>query len=383
MAYLNLNFTHEELEALFAKLDAGVLLEQEQYDKLINEIGLDNISTFKGSYKELLDAPVIPEKLSDLFDDLKCINENVLNEKMEVIEDKFIKAEELNDAKLELKMNRDECANLLENKISKEEFAEGMNVKANEVDMLVHLALKMDKEECNVLLDNKVNLEKHMEDLTHKLDVAQAEILFAEKVSYLDLANELSKKSDMTYVAEQLALKANVKDMEDALALKYNIADADALLAMKVDVSVFDEQMGAKANLAEMAELLDLKADRTELVKKANAAEMLEALELKADVSALNVGLAKKADIDYIDGMVNAKANKDHVHNNYALSGHTHTVSFNDLTNKPTILKLEDVYKYGTSRPSAKKGQCFFDTKLGKPIWFDGTNWVDATGTIV
>lgn len=383
MAYLNLNFTHEELEALFAKLDAGVLLKQEQYDKLINEIGLDNISTFKGSYNELVDVPIIPEKLSDLFDDLKCINEDILNEKMEVIEDKFIKTEELNNAKLELKLDREECANLLANKINKEEFEEGMNVKANEVDMLVHLALKMDKEECVNLLNNKIDIVKHEEDLVNKLDVAKAETLFAEKVSYLDLANELSKKSDMTYVAEQLALKSNNKDVEDALALKYNIVDADALFAMKVDTSIFNEQMETKANLIEMNELLELKADKAELIKKANAAEMLEALELKADVSALNVGLAKKADIDYIDGMVNAKANKDHVHNNYALSGHTHTVSFDDLTNKPTILKLEDIYKYGTTRPSAKKGQCFFDTKLNKPIWFNGTNWVDASGTIV
>ena len=28
-------------------------------------------------------------------------------------------------------------------------------------------------------------------------------------------------------------------------------------------------------------------------------------------------------------------------------------------------------------------GQMFFDTTLGKPIWYDGTNWVDATGTSV
>lgn len=35
-----------------------------------------------------------------------------------------------------------------------------------------------------------------------------------------------------------------------------------------------------------------------------------------------------------------------------------------------------------TSRPaSARTGQVFFDTTLGKPIWYDGSNWVDATGT--
>lgn len=28
-------------------------------------------------------------------------------------------------------------------------------------------------------------------------------------------------------------------------------------------------------------------------------------------------------------------------------------------------------------------GRTYFDTDLGKPIWYDGTNWVDATGLVV
>lgn len=28
-------------------------------------------------------------------------------------------------------------------------------------------------------------------------------------------------------------------------------------------------------------------------------------------------------------------------------------------------------------------GKLYFDTTLGKPIWYNGTNWVDATGTQV
>ena len=27
-------------------------------------------------------------------------------------------------------------------------------------------------------------------------------------------------------------------------------------------------------------------------------------------------------------------------------------------------------------------GQFYFDTDLGIPIWYDGTDWVDATGTV-
>lgn len=40
-------------------------------------------------------------------------------------------------------------------------------------------------------------------------------------------------------------------------------------------------------------------------------------------------------------------------------------------TNRPSIFTSED------------KGKIYFDTTLGKPIWWDGAKWVDATGTAV
>lgn len=38
-----------------------------------------------------------------------------------------------------------------------------------------------------------------------------------------------------------------------------------------------------------------------------------------------------------------------------------------------------------SSRPSVnlKAGQGYFDTTLGKPIWWKGSGWVDATGVTV
>lgn len=38
-----------------------------------------------------------------------------------------------------------------------------------------------------------------------------------------------------------------------------------------------------------------------------------------------------------------------------------------------------------THRPDANLliGQSFFDTTLGLPIWWNGANWIDATGTVV
>jgi hypothetical protein len=36
------------------------------------------------------------------------------------------------------------------------------------------------------------------------------------------------------------------------------------------------------------------------------------------------------------------------------------------------------------NRPAAPVlGMMYFDTDEGKPIWYDGADWVDATGTIV
>jgi hypothetical protein len=37
------------------------------------------------------------------------------------------------------------------------------------------------------------------------------------------------------------------------------------------------------------------------------------------------------------------------------------------------------------SRPSTGLlvGQFYFDTTLGIPIWWNGTDWIDATGTVV
>jgi hypothetical protein len=36
-----------------------------------------------------------------------------------------------------------------------------------------------------------------------------------------------------------------------------------------------------------------------------------------------------------------------------------------------------------TGSPKLQIGQYYFDTTVGKPIWWNGTIWVDATGTAV
>ena len=82
-----LDYTHEQIEALFDKICSGYVLSKDQFDKLINEIGLDNISTFDGKYASLKGVPEIPEKVSDLENDSHFQTEEGLNAKLVVLKD--------------------------------------------------------------------------------------------------------------------------------------------------------------------------------------------------------------------------------------------------------------------------------------------------------
>ena len=57
-----------------------------------------------------------------------------------------------------------------------------------------------------------------------------------------------------------------------------------------------------------------------------------------------------------------------------------------ELYRDTTLSKIPLIYAEETSsRPTADlvTGQCIFDTTLNKPIWYNGSNWVDSTGTQV
>lgn len=59
------------------------------------------------------------------------------------------------------------------------------------------------------------------------------------------------------------------------------------------------------------------------------------------------------------------------------------SVSGNVITvNKTNAIKVNS----GTTRPSLESsdvGYCFFDTSLNKPLWWNGSEWKDATGATV
>lgn len=58
------------------------------------------------------------------------------------------------------------------------------------------------------------------------------------------------------------------------------------------------------------------------------------------------------------------------------------TIALNGTKILPNGCNISD-YITATITGTYKKGQCLYDESLGKPIWYNGTAWVDATGTEV
>jgi hypothetical protein len=59
-------------------------------------------------------------------------------------------------------------------------------------------------------------------------------------------------------------------------------------------------------------------------------------------------------------------------------------IYFNNLDNFLTVISTPQ-NGATADRPtqSLQVGQFYFDTTLGYPVWYDGTDWVDAAGTVV
>jgi surface protein len=59
-----LKYTHKELEYLLEELVSGTMLSDEQYNYLVNVIGLENLSTFSGNFDDLINKPDIIKEVT-------------------------------------------------------------------------------------------------------------------------------------------------------------------------------------------------------------------------------------------------------------------------------------------------------------------------------
>jgi hypothetical protein len=80
--YFNLDYTHEELEALLDKINEGYVLSEKQYKRLQEIVAMERISDFDGFYDSLKNKPVFPTKLSDFENDCNFQTAEICNDKI-------------------------------------------------------------------------------------------------------------------------------------------------------------------------------------------------------------------------------------------------------------------------------------------------------------
>ena len=88
--FYSLSYSHNEIEQLLRKIASGNVLKADDYDKLINIIGLDNISTFSGNYNDLENTPNIPYWTSDLKDDLNLAKRDYVDREIDIVYDRLV-----------------------------------------------------------------------------------------------------------------------------------------------------------------------------------------------------------------------------------------------------------------------------------------------------
>ena len=233
--YVLLDFGHDEINKLLRKINDGMVLSKEQYQKLINEIGLDKISTFDGDYNKLNNLPQIPTKVSELEFDIELkqeeggmTEENVNALIQDAIENKADK-EQLEDMNnniadlLALKLDAKEGFSLMSNeeieRLSKVNNYDDFELK-NEIEDLKGAG---DEQKQNILTEVEDMLKNKMDVQPGKSLVDDSEI---ERLSKVDNYDDSELK---------LALRGKV-DNEVIESVQDEINQLNGKLAKKVDI---------------------------------------------------------------------------------------------------------------------------------------------------
>ena len=270
--YQHIGYTHEELEALLKKINDGRVLKKEDYEVLVNEIKIENISTFSGNYEDLENKPdlnlLIDEYISRL--DLPS-NENMTNY--------------INLVKIDI-------VNMLNDEIGK-------------LAQKNHTHRSSDIEDLSLLLNDKANKNHSHDDSYYNKSIIDDKIQQV-KNSISNITGYVTEEQ----VENMLNEKANINHTHDIS----DIPEFQNALDSKLDISAMDD-VYTKAeidnkfdNIADETHEHDMYYTKEESDEKFAASDDL--LEFIVDLE------------DKLDG----KANIDHTHD----FDHTHELIEHD-----------------------------------------------------
>lgn len=178
--FYSLSYSHNEIEQLLRKIASGNVLKADDYDKLINIIGLDNISTFSGNYNDLENTPNIPYWTSDLKDDLDLAKRDYVDREIDIVYDRLVSL--INEYENE---NEGIFANQSDIDKKLEEIEVNLKSYINQQIRLLPINSFATKTEVRTDLDNKSDVG-HTHKITDIAELQKELTTFDVKFSLLD-----------------------------------------------------------------------------------------------------------------------------------------------------------------------------------------------------
>lgn len=283
-----LDYTHQKLRELLEKLDENMMLTQEQYDKLINKIGLDNISTFSRNYYDLLNTPIIPTKTSQLMNDsglldlyhYESINEQigVLVNRIGELEPRVEELEAIPDIIYEVNEIEERIANIQEDIVNLQEFCNDYKIDfENLYDITMEIKKINDSLEDRLIYTNeKINLCIDLVDLnTTDISTLTGEIIdihsqiesikmakedlenranrFEEAIDLLDVPDLRSRVESLEYQFENVCLDKYATEESVVAFLNRASQIYQEYSKIVVDLNQLENRMGILAEAAQSA----------------------------------------------------------------------------------------------------------------------------------
>ena len=344
--YYSLKHNHADIERLLHKIENGWVLTEKDYKQLIEEIGLNNISTFSGDFNDLLNKPNVSNMINEALSKLELLDESDIDEKIKIVRTELLSAIE------QLSINKsdkghvhtisdiDLLGNLINSKADKEHDHDETYYNKTQVDEIIQ--------------DIQDNIHggsdcATMEDLSrlNELIAAKAESEHThELIEIPELQSELNKKADKTSLNE-FYKKDDVYSKPEVNKLLENISSSDHT---HNEYYTKEEANNTFAQVDEILELTEDLASKSEVESLRNSVN--SSLSNKADVGHVHNNIYTKEQVDEMiarvgsGGTVNlegyikqsqleeamaTKADKIHSHDDYASKSHVHNLEIKDI----------------------------------------------------
>ena len=297
----------------------------------------------------------------------------------------------------------------------------GHTHSVNEIDgLLRYLDMKVDKEKNKTLIDYKtlsqiksLLAQQHLlqagkqehehgnyEDLNsiqkedidrwnEKLDSIEAKKLIKQEIENSSLSDLINKDF---YTKDEIDLFLQCSE-EGSLSIEGLEKRLDGLSFKQITQEDFDALSEEDQNIEGLMYIItdapSYEQDRSTFVTGEQLADRVN--DVLKDLTVITQAKLLETLDERLDGLkfeqISASKYKELVDNNNLAAGVLYVITDAPDIDMNSYLTIEEFEKrISDPMPSAnrpenpKEGQCYFDTTLKQPIWFDGENWVDAMG---